>query len=93
MLMVGTLRHSLEIQGRPDAQRCRSFTREVWSLCKGEHTATAIVTVIPQGQELVLYVDGWVVGSQLFRHNDRALDDLAIEHCEAFEARGWTAPR
>ncbi len=89
MLTVGSLRQPVEIQGRP--QRCRSFTREVWSLCKGEHTATAIVTVIPQGQELVLYVDGWLVGSQLFRHNHRALDDLAIEHCQAFEARGWTA--
>ena len=66
--------------------------REVWSLLKGEHTARAIVTTMSHGQELSLYVNGWLVGSQRFRDPDRALDDVAIEHCESFEARGWTAP-
>ena len=66
--------------------------REVWSLCKEEHTARAFVRVTPHGQELCLYVDGWLVGSQLFGNGDgAALDDVAIEHCHAFEARGWTA--
>ena len=69
------------------------WNREVWSLFKGEHTARAIVGTMPHGQELSVYVNGWLVGSQRFRDHDRALDDVAIEHCESFEARGWTAPK
>ena len=64
----------------------------MWSLCKAEHSARAVYRVTPQGQELGLYVDGWLVGSQLFDDGHwAALDDVAIEHCHAFEARGWTA--
>ena len=91
MLTVGSIHSAVDSQPSPGVEQFRPFKREIWSLFKQEHTARAIVRVIPEGQQLELYVDGWLLGSHGFRHQDRALDDVAIEHCQAFEARGWTA--
>ena len=93
MLTVGSLHRPVGIQHSLPAEEFRPLKREIWSLFKQEHTARAIVRVIPEGQQLELYLDGWLLGSQVFRHEDRALDDVAIEHCQAFQARGWTADR
>ena len=64
--------------------------RLLWRLHKGPRTVEAHVHEWPHGYDLIVFVDGRLRWSQLFRYDTRDLQDASEQKRRALTERGWT---
>lgn len=64
----------------------------LWRLKKGARVAEARTRMTPLGPELLIYVGGELVWSQVLR-DGRDVGALSDERRQAFLGRGWSEPR